>query len=112
MVSEGQASFCLTAAVVSALIAKKGHIPFRNSKLTFFLQDSLGTGLVGSQHLTQRAGGDSKALMFVQVSPAEDNAQETACSLTFASRVRNVELGPAKKKQESGAKEFEKEIEQ
>jgi hypothetical protein len=38
--------------VVAALIAKQKHVPFRNSKLTFFLQDSLG--------------GDSKALMFVQ----------------------------------------------
>ena len=42
-------------------------------------------------------GGDSKTLMFVQISPNERDLGETICSLNFASRVRGVELGPAKK---------------
>lgn len=42
-------------------------------------------------------GGDSKALMFVQISPNENDLSETICSLNFASRVRGIELGPAKK---------------
>ena len=31
-------------------------------------------------------------------SPSVDDAGETLCSLTFAARVRNIELGPAKKR--------------
>lgn len=46
-------------------------------------------------------GGDSKTLMLVQISPSENDLSETLCSLNFASRVRGVELGPAKKQVES-----------
>lgn len=73
--------------VISALATKSPHIPFRNSKLTHLLQDSLG--------------GDSKTLMFVQISPNENDLSETICSLNFASRVRGIELGPAKKQLDS-----------
>ena len=72
--------------VIGGLTAgKKGHVPFRNSKLTFLLQDSMG------------GKGGAKVAMFVNVSPAADNAPETLCSLNFAARCRSVELGQAKR---------------
>ncbi|XP_074141971.1 kinesin-like protein KIFC3 isoform X4 [Sminthopsis crassicaudata] len=72
--------------VISALRSRQGHVPFRNSKLTYLLQDSLS--------------GDSKTLMLVQVSPVEKNTSETLCSLKFAERVRSVELGPGSRRAE------------
>lgn len=42
-------------------------------------------------------GGDSKTLMFVQISPSDQDVGETLSSLNFATRVRGVELGPVKK---------------
>eukprot|EP00927_Polykrikos_kofoidii_P054273 TRINITY_DN48710_c0_g1_i1.p1 TRINITY_DN48710_c0_g1~~TRINITY_DN48710_c0_g1_i1.p1 ORF type:complete len:984 (-),score=196.70 TRINITY_DN48710_c0_g1_i1:68-3019(-) len=69
--------------VIQSLVAKNPHTPYRNSKLTMMLKDSLG--------------GDSKTLMIVQSSPAQTNVTETLSSLNFAARARNVELGKAKR---------------
>ncbi|GJZ83168.1 kinesin-like protein KIN-14S [Tanacetum coccineum] len=70
--------------VISALALKESHIPYTmNSKLTHVLESSLG--------------GDCKTLMFVQISPNSADLGETVFSLNFASRVRGVELGPARK---------------
>jgi kinesin family member C1 len=57
---------CL-ADVFTALGNKAAHIPFRNSKLTYLLQDCLS--------------GDGKALMMVNCSPTAASVQETICSL-------------------------------
>ena len=43
----------------------------------------------------------AKTLMMVQVSPVIKNVGESLCSLTFAERVKKVELGSAKKVSES-----------
>ncbi|RHN49285.1 putative minus-end-directed kinesin ATPase [Medicago truncatula] len=69
--------------VIAALASKSAHIPYRNSKLTHILQSSLG--------------GDCKTLMFVQISPSSVDLTETLCSLNFATRVRGIESGPARK---------------
>ena len=61
----------------------KTHVPFRNSLLTFLLQDSMA--------------GQAKVLMFCCVSPASYNTSETNSSLQFAARARGVSLGQVKK---------------
>eukprot|EP00457_Paulinella_chromatophora_P000341 gb/GEZN01000341.1/.p1 GENE.gb/GEZN01000341.1/~~gb/GEZN01000341.1/.p1 ORF type:complete len:1523 (-),score=339.43 gb/GEZN01000341.1/:28-4596(-) len=65
------------------------HVPFRDSKLTYMLQDALQ--------------GNSKTLMFVNVSPAQFHALETLCSLQFAKRVRKVKLGASTASVENGS---------
>ncbi|XP_041022009.1 kinesin-like protein KIN-14U isoform X1 [Juglans microcarpa x Juglans regia] len=63
--------------VIAALRKKRSYVPYRNSKLTQILKDSLGDG--------------SKVLMLVLVSPCEEDTGETICSLSFAKRARGVE---------------------
>ena len=65
---------------IHALQSGQSHVPYRDSKLTFLLQDSLG--------------GDSKTMMFLNVSPATFNIDETLMSLKFGVRVRSVIVGP------------------
>merc|ERR1719419_762556 len=63
--------------VISALVdGRSTHIPYRNSKLTRMLQDSLG--------------GNSKTLMFANVGPADYNYDETISTLRYANRAKNI----------------------
>ena len=66
---------------IAARANKQSHVPYRDSTLTYLLQDSLEK--------------NSKTLMFVQVSPNATDSAESICSLRFAERVRKVELGKA-----------------
>ncbi|KAJ7546715.1 hypothetical protein O6H91_08G051300 [Diphasiastrum complanatum] len=74
--------------VIAALAHKSPHVPYRNSKLTQLLQDSLG--------------GQAKTLMFVHVNSDVDSYGETISTLKFAERVASVELGAARSNKESG----------
>ncbi|XP_076817238.1 uncharacterized protein LOC143462825 isoform X1 [Clavelina lepadiformis] len=68
--------------VISALSSEQSFIPYRNNKLTLLMQDSLG--------------GNAKTLMFVNVSPADYNSDESAISLTYASRVKLIKNDASK----------------
>ncbi|MQL73800.1 hypothetical protein Taro_006157, partial [Colocasia esculenta] len=88
--------------VIAALASKNPHIPYRHSSLSLsptYTQTDAGA-VVNSKltHLLQSSlGGDCKTLMFVQISPSSADLGETLCSLNFATRVRGIEQGPARK---------------
>ena len=59
---------------------KSTHVPYRDSKLTRLLQDSLG--------------GNSKTLMIATLSPASYNFEETMSTLRYASRAKMIKNKP------------------
>ena len=66
--------------VINALVEKSSHVPYRDSKLTLLLQDSLG--------------GNTKTLMIAVVSPADYNYDETLSTLRYASRAKFIQNKP------------------
>ncbi|XP_043992901.1 kinesin-like protein KIF11 isoform X2 [Gambusia affinis] len=62
--------------VITALVEKRPHIPYRESKLTRILQDSLG--------------GRTKTSIIATVSPSSSNLEETLSTLDYASRAKNI----------------------
>jgi kinesin family protein C2/C3 len=69
--------------VMEALDRKSSHIPYRDSKLTYLLQDSLG--------------GNSRTMMIVAVTPVDIAYDESIHALQFATRVRRINIGAAQR---------------
>ncbi|BDD60350.1 hypothetical protein MAP00_005482 [Monascus purpureus] len=66
--------------VINALVDKSQHIPYRESKLTRLLQDSLG--------------GHTKTCIIATISPARTNLEETMSTLDYAFRAKNIRNKP------------------
>ncbi|KAM7264573.1 hypothetical protein ACFE04_002256 [Oxalis oulophora] len=66
--------------VISALVEHLGHIPYRDSKLTRLLRDSLG--------------GRTKTCIIATVSPAVHCLEETLSTLDYAHRAKNIKNKP------------------
>merc|ERR1739842_199234 len=67
--------------VISALVdGKSTHIPYRDSKLTRLLQDSLG--------------GNARTVMVANIGPANYNYEETLTTLRYANRAKNIKNKP------------------
>ncbi|WVQ80021.1 hypothetical protein IAT38_002122 [Cryptococcus sp. DSM 104549] len=66
--------------VISALVEKGSHIPYRESKLTRLLQDSLG--------------GRTKTCIVATVSPTRSNMEETLSTLDYAIRAKSIRNRP------------------
>lgn len=68
--------------VITALVTsrKNSHIPYRDSKLTRILQDSLG--------------GNAKTVMIANISKASSSYQETLSTLRYADQAKNIKNKP------------------
>ena len=69
--------------VISALTDEKkaqAFVPYRDSKLTRILQDSLG--------------GNSRTTMIACASPADSNLDESLSTVKYAARARNIKNKP------------------
>ncbi|ELT91901.1 hypothetical protein CAPTEDRAFT_165042 [Capitella teleta] len=85
--------------VISALVdGKCSHIPYRDSKLTRLLQDSLG--------------GNAKTVMVANIGPADWNFEETVTTLRYANRAKNIKNKPKINEDPKDAllREFQEEI--
>jgi Kinesin motor domain len=67
------------ALAPTATPPQQQYVPYRDSKLTHFLKDSLG--------------GESKTMLIVQVSPCGEDSLESLSSLQFGARVQMIEKG-------------------
>ncbi|KIW01515.1 uncharacterized protein PV09_06993 [Verruconis gallopava] len=86
--------------VINALVDRSSHIPYRESKLTRLLQDSLG--------------GPTKTCIIATLSPARSNLEETISTLDYAFRAKNIRNKPqvnAMVSKKTMLKEFTHEIE-
>ncbi|XP_076752160.1 kinesin-like protein Klp61F [Xylocopa sonorina] len=66
--------------VITALVEKTPHVPYRESKLTRLLQESLG--------------GCTKTAIIATISPASINIEETLSTLDYAHRAKNITNRP------------------
>ena len=86
-------SLSMLGDIIAALQKRASHVPYRNSRLTHLLSNSLG--------------GGGKVVMIANVSPRAEDVAETLSSLQFADKVKRVELGRARRAHEGPRAEAE-----
>ncbi|KAJ8360924.1 hypothetical protein SKAU_G00174490 [Synaphobranchus kaupii] len=85
--------------VISALVdGRSSHVPYRDSKLTRLLQDSLG--------------GNARTVMVANIGPASYNVEETLTTLRYSNRAKNIRNRPHVNEDPKDAllREFQEEI--
>mmetsp|Transcript_43542 Transcript_43542/g.100245 ORF Transcript_43542/g.100245 Transcript_43542/m.100245 type:complete len:1309 (+) Transcript_43542:59-3985(+) len=75
---------------------KKGFIPYRDSKLTRVLQESLG--------------GNALTTMMAALSPAKINAEETLSTLNYAKRAKTIKVNATKNEESEQIARLEEEV--
>jgi len=71
---------CLGKVIQALSADKPGHVPYRESKLTRLLQDSLG--------------GNARTMMIANISPSDTNFEETLSTLKYAHTTKSVNNKP------------------
>ncbi len=66
--------------VITALVEGQGHVPYRDSKLTRLLRDSLG--------------GKTKTCIIATIAPTVQCQEETMSTLDYAHRAKNIKNKP------------------
>lgn len=66
--------------VITALVERTPHVPYRESKLTRLLQESLG--------------GRTKTSIIATISPGHKDLEETMSTLEYANRAKNIQNKP------------------
>ena len=85
--------------VISSLVdSRSSYVPYRDSKLTRLLQDSLG--------------GNTKTVMIANIGPSDYNQDETLATLRYASRAKHIQNKPRINEDPKDAmlREFQEEI--
>ncbi len=71
---------CLGKVISSLVKSGNNFIPYRDSKLTKLLMNSLG--------------GNSKTVMIANIGPADANYDESLCTLRYANQAKNIKNKP------------------
>jgi len=71
----------LLLLLCGVVVVQEAHVPYRDSKLTRLLQDSLG--------------GSARTFLIATVSPSRGNAEESISTLKFADRAKQVRPSPS-----------------
>lgn len=87
-----QSLSALGNCIMALTKAKKGHVPYRDSKLTFILRESLG--------------GNAKTTLLIACSPHSFNLEETVSTLRFGQRAKTIK-NKAKINQQRSIEELE-----